>query len=160
LPQPQQVRLAARFEREQDALVAVTRVATHQRGLLVAEFIQQSLERCLGLPTAVLLARSQLHVQHPGSDPARRACLAHCRCGTQAGNLTPSARTRRWRPGTRQRPPTGHAAWPSHPRLSARACARPACPPPVRANLRQHHPIAPTAPCVLLRPSGECAKTT
>lgn len=70
LAQPQQVRLLAFFQRQQDAFVAVAGVSAHQRRSAItprtfSELVQQPAQRSLGVPAGVLLARADLHVQHP-----------------------------------------------------------------------------------------------
>ena len=58
-----------------------------------------------------------------------------------------------------RRTPTGRAAWPPYLRPNERACARPACPRSAAGRALRLPLDAPPAPCVLLHPSGECAKT-
>ena len=64
LAQSQQVGLLALFQRQQDAFVAVAGVTAHQRRASVAEFVEQSAQRPLGVSAAVLLSRAELHIEH------------------------------------------------------------------------------------------------
>jgi hypothetical protein len=69
------------------------------------------------------------------------------------------ARRRQWWPGTRHRRPAGHAAWPPRSGPSARACARPVCPPPEAAT-RENYPVSgPFVAGVLIHPTGESVKS-
>ena len=56
LPQPQQVRLPAAFQRQKDAFVAVTRIAAYQRRPALTQFVQQLAQRGLGMHAGVLFA--------------------------------------------------------------------------------------------------------
>ena len=56
LAQAQQVGLVALFQSEQDAFVAVARIATHQRRALFSQLVEQMAQRRLHVGAAVLLA--------------------------------------------------------------------------------------------------------